>query len=329
MLRWCGCGRGRGKWWWWGIRKRREPGIIPGFGAHRFVGEEAELDADDRLSELDQSRDGGAVLNVQGEGAVHAGGEKGVAVDRQARAGEALRATDDEAADARRQADALARGDGQNLAGRDLARGLRERLGFAAIAIVQAGEDALSGEAQGAAGGEKLGRGKALDADQTGGNGLLNLVIEHLAGGAAKLELVDQVADGALPEAGQSGLGGGVMVELLLDLVPVGRRHAQVVLELELDVRGEGVMAVDDGVQVTPAHRQIGRGFALGDAARGKQFPKGFTRVERCRGLHEIMTRVSESSCIMTLEWLSTQSETMSGPDIFTGKNRSNRALEW
>lgn len=153
--------------------------------------------------------------------------------------------------------------------------------------VFETGGEAAEAEAEpvATAEGELSGR-EGREADPFGGDGLVELGAGE-AVGVLEAELVAELFDSGGLEVFFAFGRGGEGVLLILKTRPVLVGDVEEILEFEFEVGRDGVVAVDDGIEVTAADAESLGGADLGDATLFEEVAKGFAGLGWDRGCHE------------------------------------------
>jgi hypothetical protein len=105
--------------------------------------------------------------------------------------------------------------------------------------------------------------------------------------GVLEAELVAELFDAGGLEVFFAFGRGGEGVLLILEAGPVLVGDVEEVLEFEFEVGRDGVVAVDDGIEVATADAESLGGADLGDATLFEEVAKGFAGLSWDRECHE------------------------------------------
>jgi len=178
---------------------------------------------------------------------------------------------------------------GQYFAWGEIEAGFEFDFGFGGAfgGVFEAGGEAAEAEAEPVATAEgELSGGEGGEAEPLGGDGLVELGAGE-AVGVLEAELVAELFDAGGLEVFFAFGGGGEGVLLILEAGPVLVGDVEEVLEFEFEVGRDGVVAVDDGVEVATADAESLGGADLGDATLFEEVAKGFAGLSWDRECHE------------------------------------------
>jgi hypothetical protein len=178
---------------------------------------------------------------------------------------------------------------GEDFAWGEIEAGFEFDFGFGGAfgGVFEAGGEAAEAEAEPVATAEgELSGGEGGEAEPLGGDGLVELGAGE-AVGVLEAELVAELFDAGGLEVFFAFGGGGEGVLLILEAGPVLVGDVEEVLEFEFEVGRDGVVAVDDGIEVATADAESLGGADLGDATLFEEVAKGFAGLSWDRECHE------------------------------------------
>jgi hypothetical protein len=103
-----------------------------------------------------------------------------------------------------------------------------------------------------------------------------------------KTELLEKLFLAGFSEVFFSFRRGGKVILLVLEPGPMLVRHVEEILKFQLDVGRDGIVPVDDGVEVSPANTEDLRGANLRDTTLVQEITKRFARLGWKNGCHKI-----------------------------------------